>query len=57
MPVALEVGAMPKCRNCSGEFDASELVRHERDGLVVVHCPDCEFAMGSYNSHGSRPRQ
>jgi len=45
---------MPTCPRCRGEYEASALVRHEHEGLVIVHCPDCEFPMGSYNRHGGR---
>lgn len=42
---------MPLCDGCDGEFDAEALVRHEHDGFVLVHCPDCGRSMGSYNTH------
>lgn len=47
---------MPKCNRCSGQFDAEDLVRHEYEHLVVVHCPDCGFVMGQYNRHTEAPR-
>jgi uncharacterized Zn finger protein len=42
---------MPTCPSCDGEYDAEELKRHERDGMVFVHCPDCGHSMGAYNRH------
>jgi len=32
---------MPTCNHCGTEHEAPELVRHEREGLLLVHCPDC----------------
>ena len=46
-----EVNSMPTCKRCGGEFEAGELERHEVDGMVYVHCPDCGFNLGDYNSH------
>ncbi|MFB6120400.1 MAG: hypothetical protein ABEJ68_04710 [Halobacteriaceae archaeon] len=42
---------MPTCRNCDEQFDAEELERHEREGMVFVHCPDCGRPLGQYNRH------
>ncbi|WP_336034801.1 hypothetical protein [Halobacterium yunchengense] len=42
---------MPTCHGCGGEFEAADLVHHERDGVHVVHCPDCGCTLGSYNEH------
>jgi hypothetical protein len=39
---------MPNCQSCDGEFAAEDLTRHERAGVVRVHCPDCGCAMGTY---------
>lgn len=46
---------MPTCRNCSGEFDADDLVRHEAERVLVVHCPDCRAPLGRYRRHGDDP--
>jgi DNA-directed RNA polymerase subunit RPC12/RpoP len=45
-----EQTGMPRCKRCSGEFEAEELKRHEVDGMVHVHCPNCGFNLGDYNS-------
>jgi DNA-directed RNA polymerase subunit RPC12/RpoP len=45
-----EQAGMPRCKRCSGEFEAEELKRHEIDGMVHVHCPNCGFNLGDYNS-------
>lgn len=45
---------MPTCPGCGGDHDAASLVRHEHDAIVIVHCPDCNCTMGTYNSHGRR---
>lgn len=42
---------MPRCKRCGAEHDVTEIVRHEHDSLVVVHCPDCMGVMGRYNAH------
>jgi uncharacterized C2H2 Zn-finger protein len=39
---------MPGCRHCGTDHDTEALVRHERDGLVLVHCPNCNCVMGSW---------
>ncbi|MEF8773874.1 MAG: hypothetical protein V5A37_04055 [Halobacteriales archaeon] len=44
---------MPTCRNCGADHDVVDLVRHERDGTVVVHCPDCSFPMGRWDSRAA----
>jgi NAD-dependent SIR2 family protein deacetylase len=46
---------MPTCRGCGETVDADELERHERDGLVRVHCPDCGFAMGTWRDPAAGP--
>ncbi|WP_232687361.1 hypothetical protein [Halobacterium zhouii] len=45
---------MPTCKRCGGVFEAGELKRHEVAGMVRVHCPNCGFALGEYNSHVHR---
>ncbi|WP_435179866.1 hypothetical protein [Halorussus sp. AFM4] len=47
---------MTTCPGCGRDLDAEELVRHERDRFVVVHCPDCKRPLGRYNRHGDDPR-
>jgi Zn-finger nucleic acid-binding protein len=47
---------MPTCPHCAAEHDAADLVRHDRSGVTVVHCPDCEFVVGAYRRHGDRPK-
>jgi len=42
---------MPTCDNCEATREADELERHEREGMVFVHCPDCGHALGTYNRH------
>ncbi len=46
---------MPTCRGCGGEYDAADLVRHERDGVVVVHCPNCQYRMGTWRDPAGHP--
>ncbi len=46
---------MATCRRCGTESDAEALDRHERDGLVRVHCPDCGGPMGSWRDPAVRP--
>ncbi|MFC7044913.1 hypothetical protein ACFQH6_05280 [Halobacteriaceae archaeon GCM10025711] len=38
-----------------GSFDVEELERHEHEGIVFVHCPDCKRPLGSWNSRSDRP--
>jgi DNA-directed RNA polymerase subunit RPC12/RpoP len=45
---------MATCRSCGKTFTAAQLVRHETERLVVVHCPDCSRPMGRYKRHGDR---
>lgn len=45
---------MPTCKHCGCEFSPAELVRHETDRLVLVHCPECENPLGSYRRHGQQ---
>jgi hypothetical protein len=46
---------MPTCPGCDGSFDPGALDRHERDGRVVVHCPDCDAVVGTWRDPASRP--
>jgi hypothetical protein len=46
---------MPTCRHCSAEVATEDLVRHERPGLVRVHCPQCQCLLGRYRRHGDAP--
>jgi hypothetical protein len=46
---------MVTCRNCECEYTADELVRHESERLVLVHCPDCRALLGRYRRHGDAP--
>jgi len=39
---------MATCKRCGTSVEADDLVRHERESLVVVHCPDCNFTMGTW---------
>ncbi|MFB6218554.1 MAG: hypothetical protein ABEH77_05160 [Halobacteriaceae archaeon] len=45
---------MATCTNCEGEFEPAELDRHERNGFLRVHCPECGCAMGSYYDRTTR---
>lgn len=45
---------MPRCNHCGAQHGADELVRHEYDSLVIVHCPECNCLMGQYNPHVHR---
>ncbi len=47
---------MPICKHCNGEFTADELVRHEYERVIVVHCPDCGCVLGQYNRHSEAPK-
>jgi len=40
---------MADCPRCGGDFDVDDLVRHERESLVRVHCPDCATLLGDYD--------
>ena len=42
---------MTRCKGCGEEFDPEELTRHERDGMVHVHCPNCGRRLGDWNEH------
>ena len=48
--------SVPTCQNCHAELVADDLVRHDHDGLLLVHCPNCGFTMGTYNRHSDLPR-
>lgn len=45
---------MPTCKSCGEEHDATDLVRHEGDGVLHVHCPNCECVMGFYRDRALR---
>lgn len=47
--------SMPTCRGCGEEHETDTLERHERDGLVIVHCPDCAYTMGTWRDPAARP--
>jgi Zn ribbon nucleic-acid-binding protein len=42
---------MAHCPGCDTDFEADELTRHEIDGMVHVHCPDCGRKLGDWNAH------
>ncbi|MFC4360080.1 hypothetical protein ACFO0N_19190 [Halobium salinum] len=46
---------MPTCHHCDATHTAEELTRHERPGVVLVHCPDCDCLLGRYRRHGDAP--
>jgi phage FluMu protein Com len=46
---------MPQCRYCDADLDADDLVRHERNALLRVHCPECKNLLGAYRDP-STPR-
>lgn len=47
---------VPTCRNCQSELAPEDLIRHDHDELLIVHCPECRFMMGTYNRHSQPPR-
>lgn len=47
---------MPTCTRCGADHPTEELVRHEQDGMLFVHCPDCQHPFGVYNRRAERPR-
>lgn len=47
---------MTTCNRCDRTLDASDLVRHEDDGLLIVHCPGCGNVLGVYKQHRQRPK-
>jgi NAD-dependent SIR2 family protein deacetylase len=47
---------MTTCKECGRELDAEDLVRHELERSVIVHCPGCECLLGRYNRHGDDPK-
>ena len=49
MTVPGELWYVPTRKGCAGEFDVEALCRHERAGVVLVHCPDCGRLLGAYN--------
>ncbi|EJN60668.1 hypothetical protein [Halogranum rubrum] len=46
---------MPRCHRCETDHDATDLVRHDRRGVLLVHCPTCSCLLGQYRRHGDRP--
>jgi hypothetical protein len=46
---------MPHCRYCDADVDVDDLVRHEREDLLRVHCPECKGLLGAYRDP-STPR-
>jgi uncharacterized Zn finger protein len=46
---------MVTCPSCGSDHPPEELVRHECERLVIVHCPDCEALLGRYRRHGDAP--
>ena len=51
------MGHMVSCRHCGGDYGVEELVRHEHERLLVVHCPDCGCVLGRYRRHGERAQR
>ncbi|MFH5797851.1 hypothetical protein [Haladaptatus sp. CMAA 1911] len=47
---------MPTCNHCEGDFTANDLVRHEYERIIIVHCPDCGCVLGQYNRHSGPPK-
>jgi hypothetical protein len=45
---------MPVCPGCETDHDVTELCRHEREGVVIVHCPDCNRPLGRYRDPAVR---
>ena len=45
---------MPTCPNCECDHDVADLCRHEHEGFVIVHCPDCNFVLGRYRDRALR---
>ncbi|MFC7232904.1 zf-TFIIB domain-containing protein [Saliphagus sp. GCM10025308] len=43
---------MPTCPYCKRTVETSALVRHETGDLLIVHCPDCHGALGTYREPG-----
>jgi phage FluMu protein Com len=46
---------MAHCRHCDADVDAEALVRHETDGLLRVHCPECSGLLGAYRDPAETP--
>jgi NAD-dependent SIR2 family protein deacetylase len=46
---------MPVCSHCETDYEVDDLVRHDRRGVLLVHCPSCECLLGRYRRHGDRP--
>ncbi|MGM0590872.1 MAG: hypothetical protein ACQETI_04445 [Halobacteriota archaeon] len=47
---------MTICPRCGAEHEPEELIRHETERLLLVHCPDCEALLGEYRRHGDDPQ-
>lgn len=47
---------MVTCSHCGREYDPDDLVRHEHETRVVVHCPDCHCVLGQYRDPSLRAR-
>ncbi|MHC3438835.1 hypothetical protein ACYJ1Y_12240 [Natrialbaceae archaeon A-gly3] len=45
---------MPTCNRCEATPAAEELIRHEEDDCLHVHCPECHGLMGFYREPGQR---
>ena len=45
---------MPTCQRCGESHETAALERQERDGIVMVRCPDCHFPMGVYRDRSLR---
>jgi len=46
---------MPRCRHCDRDLDVDALVSHETDGLLRVHCPECDGHLGTYRDPAGAP--
>ncbi|WP_435361264.1 hypothetical protein [Haloarchaeobius sp. DFWS5] len=46
---------MPTCASCESTVSTDDLVRHERDGFLFVHCPECHCCMGHYRDPCVKP--
>jgi hypothetical protein len=46
---------MAHCRYCDVDVDVEDLVRHETDGFVRVHCPECSGLLGTYRDPSQKP--
>ncbi|MDY6764259.1 MAG: hypothetical protein SV377_00995 [Halobacteria archaeon] len=39
---------MSTCKYCDEEFTAEDLIRHEREEVLIVQCPQCKSVLGRY---------